>query len=129
MNLHHLNDATQAYHQALDLTPTDNITDRAIFHNQLGNIYADAGQLDTALHHYQQSIRYKETVGNRYSAGNTRLNIARALSMAGRTEQALLYAHAALRDYESCGASAADKIEQTRRLIIAIERGDFDPAD
>jgi tetratricopeptide (TPR) repeat protein len=125
----HLNDATDAYHQSFDLTPIDQVIDRAITHNQLGVVYAYGGRLDTALHHYRQAIRTYEDAGDRYHAGQVRYNVARALAAAGQPDQALLYAHAALRDYEPYGASAAADVDDTRKLIAAIERRDFNPTD
>ena len=44
------------YQQALALLPPDNLDDLAVTHNQLGNIYNDAGDLERALEHYNQSI-------------------------------------------------------------------------
>ena len=90
-------------------------------HNQLGNIDADADELERALSHYQESIRYKEEMGNVYNAGQTRYNVAAALAGAGRFEDALLYAQAALRNYETFGERAADKIQKTQSLIGRIE--------
>jgi tetratricopeptide (TPR) repeat protein len=116
----HLNAAATAYHQALDELPPDTVTDRAVAHNELGLIYDNAGQADTALHHYQQSIKYKEEAGNRYGAGGTRYNIALMLQDAGRITDALAYAHAALRDFQTYGAGAADRIENTQSLIAVL---------
>ena len=56
--LRHLNAALDGYQQALNLFPADDAEDRAIAHNQLGNIYRQAGDTSRALHHYQQSWRH-----------------------------------------------------------------------
>jgi hypothetical protein len=40
----------------------------------------------------------------------------------GRTADARAYAAAALRNYQVYGASAADKIEKTQRLLQAINQ-------
>jgi tetratricopeptide (TPR) repeat protein len=118
----HLNTAANAYHQALDDLPKDAVNELATVHNQLGNIYQDAGDVDTALSHYQQSIRYMEHAGNRYGAGKTRYNIALLLGRARRADDALLYARAALGNFEPYGANAAADIERTQHLIVEIER-------
>jgi hypothetical protein len=64
-------------------------------HNQLGNIYDQAGDTGQALSHYQITIRYRERQDDRYRAGRTRYNAAIALASAGRRADDLLYARAA----------------------------------
>jgi tetratricopeptide (TPR) repeat protein len=120
--LAHLNAAADAYHQALELTPADALDDLAVTHNQLGLVYDHGGQLDVALRHWQESIRYKEAAGNRYGAAVTRNNVARALAEGGRLGDGLLWAQAALRDFQTYGDRAAAKIVQTKELIAAIEQ-------
>ncbi len=119
--LKHLNEALNYYHQALDLDPPDAPGELATDHNQLGLIYYDAGDLDRALHHYRESIRYEEMQGNLYGAGTTRFNVALALAKASRLADAREYAHAALRNFETYGEGAAEEIQKTRRLIEKIE--------
>jgi tetratricopeptide (TPR) repeat protein len=102
------------------MLPADAVPDRAGAHHQLGNVYSRAGNYDTALTHYQQAIRHFEDVGDRYHAGTTRYNTALTLE-AGRPEDALLYARAALRDLERYGANATTEIALTRQLIARIE--------
>ncbi len=96
-------------------------TFRHIVHNQLGNIYDDAGDLNRALHHWREAIRYDEAGGNLYEAGKHRCNIAIALTNADRRTDALAYAREALRNYETYGEGAAEEIGKTRRLIEWIE--------
>jgi tetratricopeptide (TPR) repeat protein len=106
----------------LDLTPEDAVNDLAVAHNRLGSIYGQIGDVDTALGHFQKALQYKEQSGDRYHAGQTRGNIALALADAGRFGDALVYAQAALRDYEHIGAAAADMLDQTKQLIADIEQ-------
>ncbi len=117
----HLQDALDYNHKALDLTPPNAVDDLAVTHNQLGNIYDDAGDLERALFHYREDIRYDEMAGNLYGAGQTRYNVAVTLKDAGRLEDALLYAQAALRNFETFGDRAAEEIQKTQRLIGRIE--------
>jgi tetratricopeptide (TPR) repeat protein len=119
--LQHINDALRFYHQALDLLPPDAVDDLAVTHNLLGNIYSNAGDLDRALPHYRESIRYREMQGNLYGAAQTRFNVALVLAEAGRLSDAREYAHAALRNFQTYGDRAADKIEKTQGLIAKIE--------
>ena len=115
--MEHLNAAADAYRNALDLLPADGILDLGMALHQLGLIYADAGEYDTALTHFQRAIRLREAVGDRYAAGQTRHAVTVLFIRAGRTSDALLYAHAALTDYAPYGASAAANIEQVQQLI------------
>jgi tetratricopeptide (TPR) repeat protein len=118
--LEHLNEAARLYHEALGLLPPDAVDDLAVTHNALGAIYGDAGDLDRALPHYRQGIQYREIQGNLYGAAQTRFNVAVGLLNAGRRTDALEYAEAALRGFESYGERAAEMIEQTRGLIAEI---------
>jgi len=120
--LRHLNDAVGFYHQALDLLPPDAVDDLAVAHNALGAIYQNAGDFDRALSHWREAIRYWEAAGSLYHAATARRNVALALAQAGRLADAREYAHAALRNFETYGDRAADKIEKTQGLIAAIER-------
>jgi tetratricopeptide (TPR) repeat protein len=115
--------ARDAYQQALELLPADAVSDLAIAHNQLGLIYDDAGQLDAAVRHWQQSVRYDEVAGNRYGAASTRHNVAAALAENGRLRDGMLWAQAALRGFQTYGDRAAADMAETNQLIAAIEQG------
>ncbi|NJL28228.1 MAG: tetratricopeptide repeat protein [Thermoanaerobaculia bacterium] len=121
--LRHLNEAVSFYHQALEHFPADAVDELAVAHNQLGEIYRTAADTDRAVVHYRDAIRYREKQGNVYGASNTRFNVALALAQAGRLQDALEYARAALRGFESYGESAAGDIQKTRQVIEVIERG------
>jgi tetratricopeptide (TPR) repeat protein len=115
-----INEAARLYHKSLGLLPADAVNDLAVNHNQLGAIYGDAGDLDRAVQHYRESIQLKEQTGNLYAAARTRFNVAIDLLNAGRRADALEYAEAALRGFESFGERAAADIEKTRELIAEI---------
>ena len=121
MLLAHLNTALDRLQQALALFPADDAEDLATVHNQLGAIYREAGDTRQALRHYQQSIAHKEARGDTYGAGRTRFNIALLLEDAGRLADALLYARAALSDFENFGPGAAQLAAQTRDLITRLQ--------
>jgi len=120
--LRHLNAAVGFYQQALKLLPPNAVDDLAVAHNQLGNIHDDTGDLDRALPHYRESIRYEEMQGNLYGAAQTRFNVALALRDAGRLTDAREYAAAALRNYQTYGDRAAAEMQQMQGLIDWIER-------
>ncbi|MEW2143528.1 CHAT domain-containing protein [Micromonospora vinacea] len=124
--LEHLNAAVAAYQEDLNLLPADGNPDRATVHHQLGLIYAEAGDYETALTHLQQSIRLEEKVaGNRYGAGQSRFALAVLFARAGRIGDALLYARAALADFASYGSGAAAHLAEVQQLIAKLNS----PAD
>jgi tetratricopeptide (TPR) repeat protein len=125
----HLNTAANHYHDALDLTPEGMPADDAVAHFALGIIYADGGQLGAAMQQYQKAIKNWEDTGDRHGAGQARHNVAVALADGGRYADAVLYARAALRDFESYGHGAAADIAMTERLIASIGRTTGDEAD
>ncbi|HEX3126093.1 MAG TPA: tetratricopeptide repeat protein, partial [Thermoanaerobaculia bacterium] len=118
--LRYLNEAVGYYHEALELFPADAVNDLAVTHNALGVIYRSAGDLDRAVQHYREAVRRLEQGGDIFHAAQTRFNVAVALLNAGRRENALEYAEAALRGFEPYGEGAMKEIAETRRLIAAI---------
>lgn len=52
----------------------------------------------------------------------TYVNVALALKRGNRFDDAHLYAHAALRNFETFGNQAAEEIQKTKRPIAGIER-------
>ena len=120
--LGHINSALSYYHQALDMLPSNAVKDLAVVHNQLGGIYGDAEEFDKALEHFRECIRYQERQGNIYGAGQTRYNVALAMLQAGRLADALVYARAALANFQHFGERAADMIQRAQQLIATIEK-------
>ncbi len=118
--LRHLNEAVRLYQEALLLFPRDAVNDVAVAHYQLGLIYGSAGNPDRAVQHYREAVQRFEQAGDLLKAARTRLNVAIALSNAGRRADGLEYAEAALRGFESFGERAAAEIEKTRGLIAEI---------
>jgi tetratricopeptide (TPR) repeat protein len=118
----HLQRALHLCSQALKLTPAGAIADLARAHSHLGIIYANAGDLDQALAHYRQSIRYDESAGDLYGAAQTQLSVARALAQRGRFPDAKEYALAALRNFQTYGEGAKDEVLETLELIALIDK-------
>ncbi len=104
--------------------PATAIVDRGVALNQLGNIYSRAGDIDRALQHYQQCIGYYEQAGDIFRAGQTRQNVAVALRLAERFDDARAYVNAALANYRTFGDRAAEKIQKTERLLADIDRAE-----
>src|SRR5262249_36786127 len=90
--LDRLNTALRFCCKALEFLPPNAVDNLASTHNQIGNIYGDAGDLVHALPHYQCAIHYKEKQGDIFGAGQTRHNVAVNLAQAGRFHDARLYA-------------------------------------
>jgi tetratricopeptide (TPR) repeat protein len=119
--LAHLNAARAAYQEALELIPEDTVNERAVIHGELGSIYGEAGDIDRALRHCRESIRYSELAGNTYSAALTRHNVAVVLAQSGRFVDAREYARAALNGFASYGSAAADWVQKTQELMKQID--------
>ena len=121
MLLQHLNTALQRYQEALDLVPVGDHETRATIENALGGIYSRAADTGRALRHYQQSLQHHEARGNISGAGQTRYNIALLLEEADRAGDALLYARAALDNFQQAGPGGTADAAETERLIAALE--------
>lgn len=115
----HLSKSENYYRQALEMFPKNAVGDLASTHNYLGNIYQVAGQIDTALRHYRESVRYCETTKDRLQAGEARRNAAIALTHAGRFTEARDWAESALRDFEAC-ENVDQHIVKTLKLLEQI---------
>jgi hypothetical protein len=72
------------------------------------------------VQHSRESIQQFEQAGDLFHAAQARFNVALAFSAAGRRADALEYAEAALRGFESYGERAAAEIEKARGLIAKI---------
>jgi tetratricopeptide (TPR) repeat protein len=106
----------------LDLTPADDHRTRAVAHNQLGDIYRQAGDAGQALRHYLQALKHEENRDDIYSAGQTRYSIAALLAGDDRASEAIKYARAALENFQQAGPGAADEAGRTRQLITGLEK-------
>jgi tetratricopeptide (TPR) repeat protein len=116
----HLSRAAECYQEALRMFPVDAIRELETTHGQLGNIFDDAGQMDSALYHYREAIRYGEAMKDRFLAGRTRYNVAVTLAGAGRFADAREWAKSALRDYQAC-ENLSQEVVRTLKLLERIE--------
>ncbi len=119
-----INDAEHHYRQALQLFPPTAIVEVGTVHNALGVIYRRVGDIDRALQHYQQDIRYSEQANDIFGAGQTRFNVALALTDAQRFDDARTYAKASLANFQSFGDRAAEYIEKAEQLLAAIDEAE-----
>jgi tetratricopeptide (TPR) repeat protein len=127
--LQYINEAIRYYQDGLKLLLNNAINDLAAFHNALGSIYRDVGDLEQSLSHYHEAIRYQETASDIYHAGFTRFNVALALADANRLPDALEYARAALHNFQSYSQGTEEEIQKTEGLIKMIEQDLTDYTD
>ncbi len=114
--------AIRYYEQALQLFPSSAIVHLGTVHNQLGYIYDEVNDIDLALHHYQQSTRYREQADDVFGVGQTRMNVAVSLVKAERFDDARAYAEAALVNFLEFGSRAGPEIKQAEQLIADVDR-------
>jgi tetratricopeptide (TPR) repeat protein len=119
-----LNQAANHCQQALQLFPPTAIAARGVAHNMLGVISDRVGDIDGALHHYQQRIRYCEQAVDVFGAGQTRYNVAITLIQADRIDDARSYAEAALANVQTFGERAAKDIQHAERLLALIDQAE-----
>ena len=129
--LQHAQAAEKHYLDGLRLCPKDALTDLAPMHGQLGSLYAEVGQLDSAREHYEQAAQYFEKAGNHLHAGHVRFNMAVMYVRAAENEdhppqqrasllRARAYAEAALRDFQHYQGRAAKEEAKTQGLLDDI---------
>ena len=119
--LQHINVARRFYELALKLLPPDNLEGLNSVHRRLGDIYSAGGDAELGLSHYMDSLRYAEALGDLYDAAIARSNIAITLMNGGRFPDALEYAYAAIRNYETFGDRTTDERRKLERLIAEIK--------
>ena len=118
----YLRDALKAYNQVLAMLPENAFAELAVTRNQLGLTYGQGRDFERALTHFREAIRYMELSENRFGAGQARMNVAVVLAELGQLPDVREYALATLRDFESYGAGAAEKFQETKRLLDKIEQ-------
>jgi tetratricopeptide (TPR) repeat protein len=117
--LGHLSAAFDGSQVALDLVAHDDHEALGVLHSQIGELYRAAGDTRQALYHYQQSLRHVEELGDTQIAAQTQYNIALVLGGADRVNDAVLYARAALANFECVGATQF--VALTQQLIVRLE--------
>ncbi|MCX6674731.1 MAG: CHAT domain-containing protein [Methanothrix sp.] len=117
----HLEAAWKSYQQALMVIPPNAADELAVTHNALAAICDYSGWFEKALRHYQLAIRYKDELGDIYSAAQFRRNVALNLIEAGRLPDALEYACSAREKFEACGPAGAKELQETQEMIADLE--------
>ena len=117
----YLEAAWKYYRQALEVIPPNAADELAKTHNALAAVCDYSGRFEEALRHYQLAIRYKDELGDIYSAAQFRRNVALNLIDAGRLADALEYARSAQEKFEACVQTGAKEVQETQDLIVKLE--------
>lgn len=94
----HLMRARRYYQRAIEFDRADAFAVLARHHQALGHVSLALGDVDFALPHYRESIRYDDLCGNRLQAASTRFELAIDLRNGGHSTEALRYAEEALHE-------------------------------
>lgn len=122
MTRHYL-EAIQRYTAYIEVLPEDDIHHRAVGYARLGTLEArGTAETPLAIAHLHRAIDLFEFEGDRYQTGILKQEISEIFGARGYYEEALLYARAALEDYETYGARERDRVELMTRMIAGIER-------
>jgi tetratricopeptide (TPR) repeat protein len=125
----YLNTAVSLHRDALMQLPREQLLERAKVHNQLGSLFAISEEYSRAVNQFSRALRLHEQMGNIEGAGNVRMNIALALERAGRPEDAVPYAQAAIVDYRYLGAAGEQRTADATDLVSRLSsRCDPNPA-
>lgn len=123
----HLSHGLENYEMAIEHTRHDDprrLSELCLYY---GHVHYSLGQIERAIPHYRQSIRYDIANGDACSAARTRFNIAIALRDLGRLGEARKYAtHAYNESVDLGGLAPENLVERSRRLIQLIERALYD---
>ncbi len=123
----HLTHGLRSYEMAIEHTRNDDPRRLSELWLYYGHVHYSMGQIERAIPHYRQSIRYDVENGDACSAARTRFNIAIALRDLGRLGEARRYATQAYNESLELGGLAPENIvERSRRLIQLIERALFE---
>ena len=100
--------AVELVDEAFRLFPSEAIRELSVIHEVAGLLFSRVvGQTDRALYHYQQEIRMDDELGQPYAAAQARSKAAVALAMAGRFDDAVMFAEQAAQDFARLGDPAA----------------------
>jgi tetratricopeptide (TPR) repeat protein len=129
--LKHAQTAQQHYHQALALCPATALPALYPIHQQLGVLYSQVGQTESAREHFEKCAQLAEQTRNHHGAGKTRFNTTLMYLEAAERETtparqrdllhcARAYAEAALRDFHRYQGRADEDETKTQQLLARI---------
>lgn len=130
--LRHWQAAEEHYQRGATLCPASAISYLGPMYNQLGNLYREVNETGLACDYYEKDLQICLRTGNRYSAGQTRRNIAVLYWQAARRQKnsdqnrdellrAKAYGRASLRDFQHYEGRCSDEETKTQALLHEIE--------
>jgi len=125
--------AEHCYQNALSLGPCV-LIDIQLMYGQLANLYVEVNQLELAREYYEKLLQVCNQTGDRYLAGQTRLNMARMYILQAEREidtegqrnalgRSRAYAQAALNDFQHYSGRCAAEEAKAQQFLEDIERG------
>lgn len=120
--IRHLTDSRQYYLRAIEHDDPDDYAQLASHNLQYGHASYSMGDIDRALPHYREAIRFDQMQHNTFGAAKTRFNLAIALRDVGRLGEARRYAVAAFGELRKIsGPVTEDLLDRARRLVLSLE--------
>lgn len=120
--IRHLTDARQYYLRAIEHAGADDYAQLASHNLQYGHASYSMGDIERALPHYREAIRFDQLQHNTFGAAKTRFNLAIALRDVGRLGEARRYAVAAFGELRKIeGPTSEDLLDRARRLVLTLE--------
>ena len=118
----HLADSRQYYQRAIEHDSSSDYENLARHNLQYGHASYSMGDIDRAVPHYREAIRYDQLRKNTFGAAKTRFNLAIALRDVGRLGESRKYAVAAFGELQRIdGPISEDLFERARKLVMNIE--------
>jgi tetratricopeptide (TPR) repeat protein len=116
------------YGDALHLVTTENEGERSAILSDIGLIFADTGNPDSAMHYFRRALDLQTASNDTQYIGNTLGNIANVFEKTEAVDSALAYYHRALAAHRRIGGSAYE-VSDLRNIGIVFSRAEqFDSA-
>ena len=93
-------------------------------HNNIGWTYHDDGKYETALHHFEQALVWREKQGNVGPIRIAQWSVARALRSLGRVDEALAKQQDLLCQHKQDGTQDGYVYEELGECLYALQRKD-----
>jgi len=121
--IRHLTDARRYFEQAIEHDDPKDYGRLAHHHLQFAHVSYSLGDIERAVPHYCDAIRFNQMRGEPLDAARIRFNLAIALRDVGRLGEARKYAAAAFGELRGFhGPVSEGLLDRSRRLVMHIEQ-------